>query len=408
MSLIIDCGGCSLKVGYSTDTEPRIIPNWIARPKYDRQTNYIGTDISSITDMAGLYSILAFQKGYLVNWDVERQIFEHILGPSLLNANPQELNLTFTEPPLNFSSIQDTMDEIFFEEYGFKSLTRVTAANLTAYNYTHSTTGNSDPQCCCVIDSGFSFTHVMPFFEDKPIPDAFLRIDVGGKSLTNYLKDAISYRQLDVTEETYVINQVKEDVCYVSQDLYADLDICKKESTEAASAKIQSNITLNYILPDFAEHTHGYISDVKQKTATPLDQTLTLGNERFSVPELLFNPSDAGIDQMGLPEAINLSFMRTHPLMCEHLCKNIILTGGNVLFPGFEERLKLDLRSELPTIYELGTYKPPNPISYAWHGGKLITAAEPNSLPQHLSAVSAKQYFEFGHFAWKAHNQFQY
>ena len=35
------------------------------------------------------------------------------------------------------------------------------------------------------------------------------------------------FRQLHVMDETHVINQVKEDVCYVSQDFYRDMDIAK-------------------------------------------------------------------------------------------------------------------------------------------------------------------------------------
>ena len=53
------------------------------------------------------------------------------------------------------------------------------------------------------------------------------RINVGGKVLTNHLKEVISYRQLHVMDETYVINQVKEDVCYVSQQFYKDMEITK-------------------------------------------------------------------------------------------------------------------------------------------------------------------------------------
>lgn len=93
------------------------------------------------------------------------------------------------------------------------------------------------------------------------------RINVGGKLLTNHLKEIISYRyvhltqrcsvfscgltlwvsdcsavvlcqikqnnlslpssQLHVMDETHVINQVKEDVCYVSQQFYKDMDIAQ-------------------------------------------------------------------------------------------------------------------------------------------------------------------------------------
>ena len=31
---------------------------------------------------------------------------------------------------------------------------------------------------------------------------------------------------------------------------------------------------------------------------------IRLNNERFTIPELLFHPSDIGINEMGIPEAI--------------------------------------------------------------------------------------------------------
>jgi actin-related protein 6 len=50
---------------------------------------------------------------------------------------------------------------------------------------------------------------------------------VGGKHLSNYLKEVISYRQLMVMDETYVINQVKEELCFVSTDFDRDMAIAK-------------------------------------------------------------------------------------------------------------------------------------------------------------------------------------
>jgi len=34
------------------------------------------------------------------------------------------------------------------------------------------------------------------------------------------------------------------------------------------------------------------------------EQILRLANERFAVPEMLFHPSDIGLQDMGVPEAI--------------------------------------------------------------------------------------------------------
>lgn len=53
------------------------------------------------------------------------------------------------------------------------------------------------------------------------------RIDIGGKFLTNYLKELLSYRQYDMMGETYVTNDIKERCCYVSTDFKRDMELCR-------------------------------------------------------------------------------------------------------------------------------------------------------------------------------------
>jgi hypothetical protein len=53
------------------------------------------------------------------------------------------------------------------------------------------------------------------------------RIDVGGKLLTNHLKELVSFRQWNMMEETYIVNDVKEQCCYVSRQFAADLETCR-------------------------------------------------------------------------------------------------------------------------------------------------------------------------------------
>ncbi len=48
--------------------------------------------------------------------------------------------------------------------------------------------------CGVVVDAGFSFTHVVPIFDGRLLLSAAKRINVGGKALTNYLKELVSYR----------------------------------------------------------------------------------------------------------------------------------------------------------------------------------------------------------------------
>ena len=53
---------------------------------------------------------------------------------------------------------------------------------------------------------------------------ALSRLDVGGKLLTNQLKELVSFRQWNMMDETYIMNDVKESCCYVSTDFRKDLE----------------------------------------------------------------------------------------------------------------------------------------------------------------------------------------
>lgn len=66
-----------------------------------------------------------------------------------------------------------------------------------------------------VLDVGFSSTHAVPIYGGAPINYAVRRLNVGGKLLTNQLKTIVSYRSFNVMQETHVINDVKERLCYV-------------------------------------------------------------------------------------------------------------------------------------------------------------------------------------------------
>lgn len=65
--------------------------------------------------------------------------------------------------------------------------------------------------------------------------------------------------------------------------------------------------------------------------------------ERFNVPEVLFNPSNIGINQSGLAEAITQVVSKCPEIFAKELYKNIILGGGNAAIPGIKERLESEL-----------------------------------------------------------------
>lgn len=384
---VLDLGGSSCKLGLSNDTEPRIIPNCVSKAKNERRKVYFGDQLNECKDFSGLFYVLPFQKGYLVNWDVQRQLFDFMFSKESLKVDSSEANLVITEPVFNFTSIKECMDEIMFEEHQFKAISRKRAAELV--NIKHiSENSSSNPLCTLVVDSGFSFTHVVPVCQGKILKNAVKRIDVGGKVMTNYLKEIISYRQLHVLDETYVMNQVKEDCCFVSTDFNHDMEITKQK-------RKLNTIARDYILPDYTNVKRGYIRPLEEMSTkyTGAEQLLKMNNERFTVPELLFHPSDVGIQQMGIPEAIHESVKSTDILQQPHFYKNIILVGGNTALPGFHKRILSEVRKTCPDDFDLDVVSPNNPANYAWQGG-----VELSKKSDFLSkfCVTKKEYEESG------------
>lgn len=342
--------------------------------------------MDDIKDLSGLYYLLPFQKGYLVNWDTQRQIWDHVYQ-SLLKITPSDLNLIITEPPFNFQSVRDAMIEVLFEEYGFSSITLTLPSSLSSF---HQLMEYPDRPCTLVVDSGYSFTHIVPYYRGKALPESILRTDVGGKLLTNHLKEIISYRQLNVMDETYVMNQVKEDVCFVSQDLYTDMRKSKEK-------RDTNTLSIDYVLPDFTSVKTGYIlpKEGKQR-GTSEEQILRISNERFSIPEILFNPSDVGIHQMGIPEAIVHCISTTPKPMHRYMYSNILLTGGSTRFPGFRERVLTDVRKLAPDAYPVDVTQHDRPDLVPWLGGQKLAQEGREGAGGHLQSVTQSEYKEGG------------
>ena len=73
-----------------------------------------------------------------------------------------------------------------------------------------------------------------------------------------------------------------------------------------------------------------------------------MANDRFSVPEVLFNPTDIGINQAGVSESIAQSIQKCPDIFAEELYSNIIVSGGNSTIEGFQKRIRDDLESISP------------------------------------------------------------
>lgn len=154
----------------------RVFPNCIMKAKSERKRLFIGNQIDECRDCSGLYYLLPCDKGYITKWDVEKPIWDYVFSKNVCPIN--NYPVIMTQPLFNFKSIQDCIDEIFFEEYEVSSMFRLNPTDLVLLKY-HKEKGSKPP--CIIVDSGYSFTHVIPYLEGKKYLEAAKRINVGGK-----------------------------------------------------------------------------------------------------------------------------------------------------------------------------------------------------------------------------------
>ncbi|KAH8113486.1 actin-like protein ARP6 [Phellopilus nigrolimitatus] len=386
--IVLDNGASTIKTNVVTSLEdipePRIVANAIVRQTKGEKQTFFGHEFDQCRDFASLHFRLPFERGYLTDWDAQKAIWDGLFSNSGLNVNTAESSLLITEPYFNLPNIQERYDQFVFEEYDFESCYRCTPASLMPYGSLFRTeeTNNPPPECMLIVDSGFSFTHIVPLVNGQVTWKSVRRVDVGGKLLTNHLKELLSYRQFDLMGETFIPNDVKERCCYVSTDYKHDMELCRAEP---------SKMVQEYVLPKFTENRPGRVKASDEMVEAD-DDVLRMTSERFAVPEVLFRPSDIGLAQSGVSRAIADAICSLPEDLQGLFWSNIGLVGGNIKFSGFRERLMAELRSLVPTDHEVCIYESSNAISEAYFSGAEFVR-QPDFVNQ---AVSREEYQEYG------------
>ncbi|KAL8954080.1 MAG: hypothetical protein Q9222_000093 [Ikaeria aurantiellina] len=127
-----------------------------------------------------------------------------------------------------------------------------------------------------------------------------------------------------------------------------------------------------------------------------------LNVERIRVPEVVFQPSIAGLDQAGIvdiaADITNHGLVKSQDRL--RVLGDIFLTGGNTLFAGFSDRLRSEFRAVLPSEALIEIRQANDPILDSWRGAAQWAA----SLDSAQSFVTKEDYQEKGSEYMKEHN----
>ena len=446
--VVIDNGAYTIKGGFAGHDDPQsVLPNCTAKSRRSARVHVADQceNYSATGDFSQLHYSRPFERGYLNDWEAQTQVWDHLFSEKYLDIDPKDNSLMVTEPVLNPRRLREQMNEVVFESYEFQSFYCATGPRLAGnfYALEHPQSAFNKSYCRLIVDSGYSFSHVIPVFDGFNIDAGIKRVDIGGKALTNYFKQIVSYRQFNVMDETYVMNQAKETVAHVSLNYSADLERFCRMGENAPLA-------VEYILPDFKTVHEGFVRENPAAEATnhnadggnpeserdaetdsppaakrprrgtrrstrgaPVEeaaddgveepqtedtqsfdgQSMPVRTERISVPELLFRPGNGGIAQGGVVDAIVQSLDACHSDLRAPLLSNILVVGGNACLPNFCKRLEAQLREVVPDHVPINVSVPADPVLCTWRGA--YSMASSSEFGEH--AVTKAEYEEHGH-----------
>ncbi|XP_028752825.1 actin-related protein 8 isoform X1 [Neltuma alba] len=192
------------------------------------------------------------------------------------------------------------------------------------------------------VNVGFQVTSIVPILNGKVMRKVGVEVvGLGAIKLTGFLRELMQRNNMNF-ESLYTVRTLKEELCYVAIDYEAELLKDTQASFEAAG-----------------------------------EGWFTLSKERFQTGEILFQPRLAGLQAMGLHQAVALCMDHCHSAELAgdpDWFKTVVLSGGTACLPGLAERLDKELRDLLPPQLSSGieVIPPPYGAETAWFGARTI------------------------------------
>eukprot|EP01084_Bolivina_argentea_P274234 467367_1 len=301
--IVCDNGSHFIKIGFSGDNVPKaLFPNVIGTT---RQTgvmvgmvhrDFVGDEAQSKRAMLDPLKCPMDEKREISSWDDMERVWHHSLYNEC-RIQPEEHCILLTDSPLNSKSNRKKMVQCMFESFNTPAC-YVEYQPILALIASHRKTG-------IVLDSGWKMTECTPIYNGKIIKEAVNVSYFGGRDITKYL----SKNGMD-NYEMEIVREIKEILCYAKNEMGINVKLKKGAILKDGSVIKLSNV------------------------------------QRYMPVECLFNPKLMGKDNCdGFHELIYKSIVKCDVNIQSELLNNIVLCGGNTMFPFMTERLTYELEN---------------------------------------------------------------
>lgn len=338
IAVVVDQGSGFTKAGFAGEHQPRLVLKSSSLvPSWDRP---VLPGVPGCELAGGVARAHPIKHGVVVDWEALEGLWERLLVGGL-RVYPEQWPVLVSDSPSAPPSNRERVAELLFEALAVPACHMASTA-LLALCSTGTFSG-------LAVEAGAGVCHATPIYAGHSWHKATFRLDVAGTTLSRYLRDLLVAACPNLLQQNLprkAITQLKKHCCYVSLDFEGDLHNPARHHPA------------NFCLRNGC--------------------SVCLSSERFRCPEPIFQPGLLGQAEPGLPTLAFQALQRVPATLRRRLADTVVLAGGSTLFPGFTERLEMELEAQC-LRHGYGALKPrlvakPGRGTAVWTGGSMVAS----------------------------------
>ncbi|OLS26636.1 MAG: Bacterial actin-related protein [Candidatus Heimdallarchaeota archaeon LC_3] len=320
--LIMDLGSQHIKFGFSGEGYPRfIIPSVVGYKVYPPDPSEAPLIAYDALYAKKIHLTFPFQEATITvraewDWLSAKELISHSIRK--LNIHPENYFVFYIEPLHSNPTNTEKLINLLKEKFRFPE--------VFTYKQSHLSMQEISKVSGMLLELGHSISSIVSYYKGFEIEPSMRFFSISGRIIAEqYVK--YLRKQLGDKTTTYELVRVIDKHFYVAKDYEQEKE----------------------------DYDRGYIKDVEE-TLPFSGRKIIIGDERFRIPESLFNPDlldpeiaetfDAEGLMTVLQEVINQVPMDTRP----EILNNIILSGGLSKLKGLDGRLIEEFNKLFPNL----------------------------------------------------------